>query len=330
MIKKNYLAVIVLTWKDYKNTIICLKSLIEQTFKNFNIVLIDNGSRDKSLIKIIKWLKKKKIVPKIIHKQNKIFIKDKIYIIKNKKNLGCGFGHNPGYNFAINNNFKIIARIDNDMEAPKNFLKKILKNFKDLNIQAVSPKIMYKKNKNKIWWMGTSIDNNLKTQTHMRNYAYGLVDNKKYKKLEKTDSIAGCASFMRAERLKKIGLSDKDFFYGPEDIELSSRLKINSNSLFVDNNVKIYHGVTQSFKSLNKRRIYLEYKSRLLLIKKIGSFWDKFFGYQISLFKFLIYLCLFFIRRHRIKIIPVFYALVHFYRGKLGDFDRNNQEFLSI
>ena len=329
MIKKNNLAIVVLTWNDYENTILCLKSLIEQTFKNFNIILVDNGSTDKSLVKIIMWLKIKKFLPKIVDQQYEICNNNKIYIIKNKKNLGCGFGHNSGYNFAINNNFKIIARIDNDMEAPKIFLKKILKNFKYLNVQAVSPKIMYKHNKDLIWWKGTKIGNSLKMQTHMRDYKYGIADKKKYKKLKETDAIAGCASFMRAERLKVVGLSDKDFFYGPEDIELSFRLKKNSRSLFVDNDVNIYHGVTQSFRSLNKRRIYFEYKYRLLLIKKIGSFWDKFFGYQVSLIKFSLYLILFFIKKHRIKIIPVFFAIIHFFQGKLGEFDRSNPKFLS-
>jgi GT2 family glycosyltransferase len=327
--KKNYLAIVVLTWNDYENTILCIKSLIKQTFKNFKIILVDNGSTDRSLIKIINWLKKKNFSPKIVDQQYQICNNNKIYIIKNEKNLGCGFGHNSGYNFAINNNFKITARIDNDMEAPRIFLKKILKNFKNLNVQAVSPKIMYKHNKNLIWWMGTRIGQSLKMQTHMRDYEYGLIDKQNYKEIKKTDAIAGCASFMRTERLKTVGLSDKDFFYGPEDVELSFRLKINSKSLIVDNDVKIYHGVTQSFRSLNKKRIYFEYKYRLLLIKKIGTFWDKFFGYQISLIKFSLYLFLFFIKKHRIKIIPVFYAIIHFFQNKLGDFDRKNKKFLS-
>ena len=62
--KKNYLAIVVLTWNDYENTILCIKSLIKQTFKNFKIILVDNGSTDRSLIKIISWLKKKKIFTK--------------------------------------------------------------------------------------------------------------------------------------------------------------------------------------------------------------------------------------------------------------------------
>ena len=175
--------------------------------------------------------------------------------------------------------------------------------------------------------MGTKIGNSLKFQTNMRDYSYGLKDNKNYSNRTKTDAIAGCASVMRCSRLKKVGLSDKDFFYGPEDVELSRRLFTVDGSLVVDRDSKIYHSVTQSFVGLNKRRIYFEYKYRLVLIRKIGTWHDKFFGYSISLIKFMLYVFFFFKKRHRIKIQPVFFAIVHFYKNKLGAFDRKNQIF---
>ena len=60
--------------------------------------------------------------------------------------------------------------------------------------------------------MGTTIGNNLKFQRHMRNYKYGMKDKKfKIKKLN-SDAIAGCASIMRVERLKKLDSVIKIFF----------------------------------------------------------------------------------------------------------------------
>ena len=132
---------------------------------------------------------------------------------------------------------------------------------------------------------------------------------------------------MRSSRLKKVGLSDPEFFYGPEDVELSRRIFKNSGSLIVDRDVKIYHSVTQSFINYSKRKTYYEYKYRLLLIKKIGSFYDKIFGYSISIIKFILYCILFFIKKHNFKIIPVFYAILHFFSNKLGSFDRDNKIF---
>ena len=331
--KKN-LAVVVLTWNDYKNTIICLKSIINQLKHDQKLFLIDNNSKNSIFEKTRDWLDKnyKKKFNKLIigsnYKINDTIFKNKsIFLLRNKKNLGCGLGHNPGYKLAITNNFKFVARIDNDMLVPKNFFNKILINFYNQTVQGVSPKILYKHNRKLIWWMGTKIGNSLKFQTHMRDYPYGLKDNKKYSNIIKTDAIAGCASVMRCSRLKKVGLSDKDFFYGPEDIEFSKRLFTVNGSLVVDRDSKIFHSVTQSFKGLNKRRIYFEYKYRLVLIQKIGTWIDKLLGYSISLIKFILYVFLFFKKRHRIKIQPVFFALVHFYTNKLGDFDRKNQIF---
>ena len=324
---KKTLAIVVLTWNDFFNTTKCIKSIYPQLDDTTKLILVDNDSDEKVYNKTINWIKKRYKNDYLHLKKKSKFsqYKKKIIILRNNKNLGCGFGHNSGYEFAIKNNFKFIARIDNDMVIKNKFFIKLLKNFDDPNILALSPKIMYKYSPKKIWWMGAKIGNSLKFQKHMRDYPYGVLDNKKFKGVIGTDAIAGCASIMRVSRLKKIGLSDKDFFYGPEDVEFSRRIYTNPGSLIVDRNIKIYHAVTQSFINFSRRRIYFEYKYRLVLIKKIGTISDKFFGYTISLIKFFLYCCLFMKKKHNVKIIPVFFAIKHFIEGKLGDYDRNNQ-----
>lgn len=337
---KFKLAIVVLTWRDWKNTIKCLESIYQQKYKYFKVFVIDNNSQDNTFEKIKKWSNNKIKINDLLvrHKNKKITLYDlrnnqklnndnlskhKYFFLENEKNLGCGYGHNTGYEIAIKFNFKYVARIDNDMIMPKNFFSNIISKIDNKeNIQAISPKIMYKFEKNKIWWRGTTIGNNLKIQRHLRNYPYGEKDNKKLKGLIETDAIAGCASIMRVKRLKKIGLSDPDFFYGPEDIEFSRRIYDKKGSLRVDLDTKIFHAVTQSFKNLSKRRMYFEYKYRLLLIKKIGTFYDKLFGYSVSIIKWFIYLILFINPKHRIKISPVGKAILDFFLGKLGNFDR--------
>ncbi len=323
---KKSLAIVVLTWNDFKNTKNCINSIYPQLNKKNKLILVDNNSDKEIYFKTINWIKNKYSKDYINLEYNKKFdFKKKIVLLKNNKNLGCGLGHNTGYKFAIKNNFEFVARIDNDMIVKKEFFSKILKNFNNRDVIGVSPKIMYKFSPKKIWWMGTTIGNSLKFQKHMRNYPYGLLDNKNINGVVNTDAIAGCASIMRTSRLKKIGLSDKDFFYGPEDVEFSRRIYTIPGSLIVDRNIKIYHAVTQSFINFSQRRIYFEYKYRLVLIKKIGTITDKIFGYSISIIKFFFYCCLFMKKKHNVKIIPVFFAIKHFLEGKLGDHDRNNK-----
>jgi GT2 family glycosyltransferase len=323
---KKTLAIVVLTWNDFFNTTKCIKSIYPQLDDTTKLILVDNDSNEKFYSKTINWIKKRYKNDYLHLKKKSKFsnYKKKIIILRNNKNLGCGFGHNSGYEFAIRNNFEFVARVDNDMLVPRKFFVEILKNFNNKIIQGVSPKILYTHNPKHIWWMGTKIGNSLKTQTHMRDYPYGLKDNKKYSGIINTDAIAGCASIMRASRLKKVGLSDKDFFYGPEDIEFSRRIYNKPGSLIVDRNIKIYHAVTQSFKPQHSfRRKYFEHKYRLLLINKIGTYSDKIIGYSISIIKFFLYCVFSFKQKQRKKIRPVLKSLIDFFIFKrYGDFDR--------
>ena len=138
-------------------------------------------------------------------------------------------------------------------------------------------------------------------------------DNQYLNKIVSTDAICGCCSIYKANILKKSGLGDEDFFYGPEDIEFSKRIYLRKGSLMVDRNIKIFHSVTQSFINLEERKIYYEYKYRLLLIKKIGTTMDKVIGYFFSIIKSLLYILISFKKKTQSKVTSSFFSLVRFY-----------------
>ena len=52
------LAIVVLTWNDYKNTVIALKSIIYQLKQDQKLFLIDNNSIDSIFEKTCDWLEK--------------------------------------------------------------------------------------------------------------------------------------------------------------------------------------------------------------------------------------------------------------------------------
>ena len=81
---KFKLAIVVLTWKDWKNTITCLESIYQQKYKNFKVFVIDNNSQDNTFEKIEQWSSNKiKINERLVkHKNKKIKFFD---LIKNKK-----------------------------------------------------------------------------------------------------------------------------------------------------------------------------------------------------------------------------------------------------
>ena len=133
---------------------------------------------------------------------------------------------------------------------------------------------------------------------------------------------------MRSNFLKKTGLSDPDFFYGEEDIELSHRFKKVGGELAIDLDQKIYHSVSHTVGTNWAKTIYYNYKYRLVLIKKIGTASDKFFGYSMFCIKLLIMILLSFKKRYSSKIIQIFYAGLHFIQKKYGHYDRQKYSLI--
>lgn len=82
----------------------CLNSILNQIFQDFEIILIDDNSKDNSL-KIVSEIEK-------THK-------DKIKILKNAKNVGAGASRNKGLKIASG---EYITFIDKELEEQLNFL----------------------------------------------------------------------------------------------------------------------------------------------------------------------------------------------------------------
>ena len=321
-------AIVVLNWNDWRNTIDCLES-IYQNDGNFDVFLIDNGSNFENIQRISNWndgklLPNRKFVkPKIKnHKKlifmnikNNIFNKKKnlinLYLFRNKKNLGLTAGLNQAYSFLIRNRYDYILRVDNDFVITRDYFKKIINTIKPKEIASASPKIMHAYIKRSTWFKGFKMKwSYLKFQRTMNLKKKRHFDNENLNKIIETDSICGCCSIYKSYILKKSGLGDEDFFYGPEDIELSYRLK-KYGRLICNQKIKTFHKIARS-SSIAKTfdRTYQSTFSFLTLIKKIGSFSDKLFGYSYFILRGFYY---FFVEKDKSKKDGYKKALVNFF-----------------
>ena len=299
------LAITVLTWNDWENTIKCLESIYQSSYEKFDVILVNNNSDQIHIDKIYEWSKNKIIVEddeinfnpnkkiEIIKVDNKISLENKgqkkIYLIDSKEkknerwatNLGCTAGLNLGYKFSLKQNYDYIARIDCDFIITKNYLQGIIETLEnDKNIVAASPKIMHGGMRNTIWWRGWYLSWGFyKFHKLMNLKNKRIYDDKSYSGIKETDAITGCCSVYKTNILKLSGLGDEVFFFGPEDFDLSFRLK-KFGKLVVNLDIKTFHLLTQSSKISGwLSRSYYEAKGFLILIKKHGSFFDKLIGY---------------------------------------------------
>lgn len=292
--QNSKIAVIILTWNDWKNTVQCIESLLRSNYKNFDIILVDNNSDVFNFKKKIEWLRKKNFFINPIgfeyKNNNKLKRKNKIIFYRIKevanirfaKNIGATKAYNCGIRYVIKNNYQYFVRLDCDFVVSKNFLGDSLFTFTKISdLATVSPKIYYylKKKTKIIWWSGLKIKKNYLKLQKTGGGVRKTKDIGQFKGIIDTDSFCGCCTMFKTKTFKKIQKLDEDFFFGPEDIEASSRLK-KFGKLIVNQDIYTYHKVSQSiFISGIKPRIYFETLGWLLIIKKLCLTFDKLHGY---------------------------------------------------
>jgi len=129
--KLKFVSVIIVNYNNSKYIDRCIKSVLSQNYKNFEIIFVDNKSSDDSLKKLTKF-------------------KSQITIIKNKKRYSQGAYSQikSYYKGILKSKGQIILFIDSDDFFKKNKIKEIVKyiNKYDKKIVFDMPIIFYNKN----------------------------------------------------------------------------------------------------------------------------------------------------------------------------------------
>ncbi|MDD5455298.1 MAG: glycosyltransferase, partial [Candidatus Ratteibacteria bacterium] len=221
---KLKISVVIPTYNAEKTLRDCLKSVLDQTIKNYEIIIVDNNSTDKTKDVIIEFQEKDARVK---------------YAFETKK--GRGAARNAGIKIADGD---IIAMVDADCIVPSDWLQKIIRPIINENESIV---MGGEKNLIKNYWALNIQNANsqfLKRNTYDQ-YIY-LLDTKNFA--------------IRADLIRKLMFdSDLGNF---EDLDFSVRLKNIALIRFCPN-IEVIHKHKSSFKEvvkLNFDRAYWTYK----------------------------------------------------------------------
>ena len=270
------LSIILVNYNNTHHTINCLKSLQYQNYKNFELIIIDNASREFYKKKIDKFLKSNEIIESF---------RKKIRVYYSKKNLGFTGGNNLGFKKAKGD---IILLLNCDTIHEPNFLKTMVDFFEKYKwIHIAQPKICYFGNKSIIWQNGGIL----------QKFSYNLfqqIDSLKnekdvLKRPFKIDYAIGCALFIRREIFKEIGMLDNDYFCYCEESDLCYRASLKGyKNIYCNPKAKIYHN--QKFRLPRSFKKYF-FRNRMIFCLKYFSIpliiWQ-FFMQFIQLFSFAI------------------------------------------
>tara|TARA_B110000444_G_scaffold57472_1_gene53549 strand:+ start:1112 stop:2011 length:900 start_codon:yes stop_codon:yes gene_type:complete len=289
MVKNSKIAIIIVNWKQYQLTKLCLYSLQKIKYDNYQIILIDNESNPKELKKI----------------KNQF---DKIITFPNQKNLGFTGANNVGIEYAIKNDFEYVMLINNDTEVEKNFINPLIELLeKNQNFGAAQPLILNYYNRNKVWSAGGFLNK-------FFGYTYVIKSPEGIKK--NIDWITGCCFFLRTDVIKKIGLLDEKFFAYYEDVDWSIRIKNAGYDLaFVKSSVVYHHGSKSSKNESNEGTLspfvhYLNIRNHIFLLRKNKDVFNSVGVLFFQFFKIVSYSVYFIVRVRINKLNMVYKGLV--------------------
>ena len=243
-------AIIILNYKNSKDTIECVESLEKIKYKNFEIIIVDNDSRDESI------------------KTLRSYFKDKYIVLESNKNGGFAYGNNVGIKYALDNGADYILLINNDTTVEKNFLDVLVETAeKDKNIGITTGLIMNYYDRNKIWYNGGEIDWN-------KFYGYHLNERGNFSTVEEIKEITfatGCLMLIKKEVFETVGLLPEEYFMYYEDVDFCVMVKNNGYKIIYNSKSKIYHKVSASsgeeespfaieWNTRNRMKFYKKYK----------------------------------------------------------------------
>ena len=248
------ISVVVVNWNRRNLLAACLRSLAGQTFRDFEVVVVDNGSSDGS-VALVKDLATGYPVP--------------LHLIVNSNNRGFCAANNQG--FAASRS-ELVALLNNDAEAEPCWLAALERVIRSADDVGGSSRVGMAASKILVWEDPRRIDkvgHLMYPDGQNRGRGTGQLDQGQFDRVEETLWPDGCAALYRRAMLDEIGGFDEEFFAYADDAELGLRGRIAGwTCLYAPDAVVRHHrGATLGLDSA--RRITLIERNRVLLAVKL-------------------------------------------------------------
>jgi len=248
---KNELSIIIPHFNGIDILKDCLESIFKNSYRNFEVMLIDNGSTDGS----------QEFIRKNFPQVN---------LIENEINRGYAGACNQGMDLSES---EFILLLNNDTEMPANFLHEMLEEIKSNSLIAfVQPKIMsIQDNVFFDYSGGGGGEMDILGYPFARGRIFDTVEKDKaqYDEMDKTVFwTSGCALLLRKNVVNEIGMLDEDFFAHQEEIDLNWRAQLAGYKNVVTYRTKIYHYSGYTLRSDNLRKMYLNHRNNLIMMIK--------------------------------------------------------------
>jgi GT2 family glycosyltransferase len=211
---QDRVAIVVLNWNGWKDTQMCLSSLRQLLYQNYEVIVVDNGSSDDSVARIGSEF-------------------SEVTLVETGENRGFAGGCNLGICHALRHRADFVWLLNNDTTVHPEALQHLVAKAKcDGRIGAVGSAIYLADNPQELqawgggyvnFWLGRS-----------RHYLQPIPD-------KSVEFITGASVLISRKAIESIGLLDEHFFMYWEDADYCFRLRASGWNLSVAGQSRVWH-----------------------------------------------------------------------------------------
>lgn len=227
----------------------CLEALFLQNCRDFEIIVVDNGSTDGS----IGFLEDT--------------FGDRIRLIKNPQNLGFAEGNNIGIAHAAG---AFVALLNNDAVSEPDWLSQLFSAAKSspASCGMWASKILFHDNR----LMIDTIGHLIYPDGLNRGQGKNEIDHGQYDMQREVFFPSGCAALYRKTMLDTIGGFDPDFFAYGDDTDIGLKSRLAGWTCMLVPNAIVYHQSSATAGKYSPMKAYLVERNRLWILIKYFPF----------------------------------------------------------
>ena len=272
---KGLVSIIIVNWNGLRWLSDCFDSLAKQEYQNYEIIFVDNASKDES----VSWVKKH-------------YPKTKILI--NKENLGFSDANNVGYRVAKG---EYVLFLNNDTRVTKTFLTELVKAIEsDPLIGGAQSKILLMDHPD----THDSVGAFLTPTGFLYHYGFGAKDTPKYNKQIDLYTAKGACMMFKMSVLKKVevegNILDPSYFAYFEETDMCHRVWLAGYRIVYAYTSVMYHKMGATSTLMNNAFVqYHSFKNRInSYLKNLGtkSLWHTMPIHIVMCLGFVVFTCM--------------------------------------
>ena len=240
--------IVISNYNGWQDTVQCLESLQKQTYRYFELILLDDASTNDSVQQLQKHLT-----------ENTVFL---------PQEANCGFAavNNVGMRRALADGCDWVLLLNNDTVVAPDFLETLLR---ETPAGAVScPKMLFLDPPDEIWFAGGELDRATGKVKHLGGHEK---DGPAFAEKKQVSFITFCCVLLPRQVVEEVGFLDETLFMYCEDVDYCIRLADAGVPLWLLPDARIWHkaggsaGGMLSVYYITRNTLYLTCKGKSAL-----------------------------------------------------------------